>query len=210
VVNAGVSEMAIPFIGNVNFGLLYPLFLIPLGVAGAGTTFNFLAGYNGLEARQGMLILSGLALVCWLTGTGWLAVICLLMVASLAGFWIFNMNPAKVFPGNSITYAIGGLIACAAIFGNIEKIAVFFFIPYIIEVVLKARGKLRKQSFGKPNKDDSLEMPYDKVYGLEHFAIKMLKRIKTNVYENDVVNFVNIIQLVTIVLGLIIFRTTIF
>jgi len=210
VVNAGISEISLPFFGNVSLGLLYPLLLIPLGVTGAATTYNFLAGYNGLEASQGIIILSALALVTWLTGTSWLAMICLLMVFALMGFWLFNKYPAKVFPGNSITYAIGGLIACAAIFGNIEKIAIFFFIPYIIEVILKSRGGLKKQSFGKPNKDDSLEMPYGKIYGVEHWAIAMLKKIKEKVHEKDVVKFINLMQIVIIVLGLVLFSSAIF
>ncbi|HIF03136.1 MAG TPA: glycosyl transferase family 4, partial [Nitrospinaceae bacterium] len=33
---------------------------IPLGIVGAATTFNFLAGFNGLETGQGILIFSGL------------------------------------------------------------------------------------------------------------------------------------------------------
>jgi len=210
VVNAGVSEMSLPFIGNLDFGLFYPLLLIPLGITGASTTFNFLAGYNGLEAGQGILILSGLSLVTWLTGTTWLAMICLLMVFALLGFWFFNKYPAKVFPGNSITYVIGGLIACSAIFGNIEKIAVFFFVPYIIEVFLKSRGKLKKQSFGKPNKDDSLEMPYDKVYGLEHWAISFLKKFMEKVYEGDVVYLIHFMQIAIILIGLYLFKASIF
>ncbi len=210
VVNAGVSEISIPLLGSVNVGLLYPLLLIPLGVTGAATTFNFLAGYNGLEASQGIIILSALALVTWLTGTSWLTMICLLMVFALLGFWIYNKFPAKVFPGNGVTYAIGGLIACAAIFGKIETIAVFFFLLYIVEVFLKSRGGLKKQSFGKPNKLDELEMPYDKIYGVEHWAIAMLKKIKGKVYENDVVRFINIVQLAIILVGLLIFRSVLF
>src|SRR3989338_7461563 len=33
-VNAGVSDMALPFFGNVSFGLLYPLLFIPAAVVG--------------------------------------------------------------------------------------------------------------------------------------------------------------------------------
>ena len=79
-----------------------------------------------------------------------------------------------------MTYAIGALIACIAILGNVEKIAVFFFIPYILETILKLRGKLKKQSFGKVNEDGSLEVPYKKFYGLEHIAIHILKKLKPN------------------------------
>ena len=55
VINVGESTMM-----GIHFGLLYPLLIIPIGVVGATTTFNFLAGYNGLEAGQGIIILSAL------------------------------------------------------------------------------------------------------------------------------------------------------
>ena len=125
------------------------------------------------------------------------------MVASLIAFYIFNKYPAKVFPGDILTYSIGALIASIAILGDIEKIAVFFFIPYIIETGLKLRGKLVKESFAKVNKDGSLEMPYKKIYGLEHLAILILKKTKPSkkVYEKDVVYLINGFQILIIILG---------
>ena len=146
VINAGESSMM-----GIEFGLFYPLFFIPIGIIGASATFNFLAGYNGLEASQGILILSALSITTALTGNSWLSIISLCMVASLIAFYIFNKYPAKTFPGDIMTYAVGSLIAIIAILGNIEKVAVFFFIPYIIETGLKLRGKLKKQSFAKVN-----------------------------------------------------------
>jgi UDP-N-acetylglucosamine--dolichyl-phosphate N-acetylglucosaminephosphotransferase len=47
VINAGTQTMNVPIFGIVDFGLFYPLLIIPLGVAGATTTYNFLAGFNG-------------------------------------------------------------------------------------------------------------------------------------------------------------------
>jgi len=141
-INAGVHTMA-----GIEFGWIYSLVLIPIGVVGATTTFNFLAGYNGLEASQGILILSALAIVTFLTGNSWLSIIALCMVASLFAFYIFNKYPAKLFPGDSLTYPVGALIASIAILGNIEKIAVFFFIPYLLETILKLRGKLNIKKF---------------------------------------------------------------
>jgi len=207
VINAGSSQISFPFLGQVDLGILYPLLLIPLGIAGATTTYNFLAGFNGLEAGQGILILSFLSFVAYKTGSAWLAVVGLIMVAALIGFWFYNKNPAKVFPGDSLTWTIGALIAGMAILGNFEKIAVFVFIPYIIETGLKLRGGLEKQSFGKPNKDGSLEMPYNKIYGLEHLSIYILKKLKPSkkVYENDVVYLIHGFQIFLIILALIMF-----
>ena len=202
VINAGESILF-----GIDFGLVYPLFLIPIGIVGASTTFNFLAGYNGLEASQGILILSALSIVTFLTGNSWLSIIALCMVAALIAFYIFNKYPAKIFPGDTLTYPVGALIAVIAILGNIEKIALFFFIPYILETILKLRGWLRKESFAKLNKDRSLEMPYEKIYGLEHLAIKLLKKIKPSkkVYETDVVYLINGFQIMIILLGFWIF-----
>ncbi|MEK6844767.1 MAG: glycosyl transferase family 4, partial [Nanoarchaeota archaeon] len=201
-INAGESILL-----GIDFGLVFPLFLIPLGIVGAATTFNFLAGYNGLEASQGILILSALSVVTFLTGNSWLSVIALCMVAALIAFYIFNKYPAKIFPGDTLTYPVGALIAAIAILGNIEKIAIFFFIPYLLETILKLRGRLRKESFAKLNKDGSLELPYKKIYGLEHLAIKILKKIKPSkkVYETEVVYFINGFQIIIILLGFWIF-----
>ncbi|MCL5730036.1 MAG: glycosyl transferase family 4 [Candidatus Pacearchaeota archaeon] len=200
VINAGNSSIA-----GINLGLLYPLIIIPLGVVGATTTYNFLAGYNGLEARQGILILGALALASYLQGNSWLSLIALIMVASLVAFYVFNRYPAKVLPGDVMTYSIGIMIAAIAILGNLELVAVLFFIPYIIETILKARGGLKKYSFGKPNPDGSLDLLYDKFYGLEHIALYVLKKIKPShkVYEKDVVNLINGFQIVIILLVLL-------
>lgn len=202
VLNVGTSNIM-----GIEIGLLYPLIVIPLGIIGATTTFNFLAGYNGLEAGQGILILGALSAVTFIVGEPWLSVIALCMVGSLLAFYYYNKHPAKIFPGDMMTYAVGALIACIAILGNIEKIALFFFIPYILETILKLRGRLKKESFAKVNLEGSLEMPYDKIYGLEHLAIWILKRVKPSrkVYEKDVTNLIHGCMIIWIILGFLIF-----
>ncbi len=206
VINAGQTAT------GSNLELIYPVLLIAVGIVGASSTFNFLAGYNGLETSQGIIILSALSVVTYITGDRWLSIIGLVMAASLFAFYIFNKHPAKVFPGDIITYPVGALIGIIAILGNIEKIAIFFFIPYIIETILKIRGKLKKESFAKVNADESLEMPYNKIYGLEHLAIYILKKIKPSkkVYEKEVVYLINAFQILVIIAGLIIFQVDIF
>ncbi len=178
VINAGTGVMNFPFLGPIDFGLFYPLVLIPVGIAGVTTVYNFLAGFNGLEAGQGILIVSFLSFVALISGSPWLSIVGLCMVASLIGFYIYNKVPAKVFPGDIMTYAIGALIAGMAILGNFEKVALIVFIPYIIEMLLKSRGGLKKQSFGIPTKNGLLKMPYDKIYGLEHLAIYILNGMR--------------------------------
>ena len=209
-INAGKNSISLPFFGIVNLGLIYPLVFIPIGVMGATTTYNFLAGFNGLEAGNGVLILFSLAIVALFTGNSWLSIITLCMVASLFAFLIFNFYPAKIFPGDSLTYAVGGLIAAMSILGNFEKIAVFFFIPYIIETILKSRGRLVKHSFGVPKEDGTLELRYNKVYSLNHLSIYLMKKYNIKPTEKKVVFSILAFQLLIIIIGFIIFKKGIF
>ena len=165
-----------------------------------------MAGFNGLETGQGIIILSFLSFIAYITSSPWLALIGIIMIIALIGFYFYNKFPAKVFPGDILTYSIGALIAGMAILGNFERIAVFVFIPYIIETFLKLRGKLKKQSFAIPNADGSLEMPYNKIYGLTHLSLWILKKFKKKIYEKDVVYLIFIFQIIICLLALIIFR----
>lgn len=196
VINAGQSTMM-----GIEFGLFYPLLFIPIGIIGATATFNFLAGYNGLEASQGIIILSGLAIALFLTEKRGLSLIALIMIFCLLAFYLFNKFPSTIFPGDTLTYSIGALIGCLAILGDMEKLAVFFFIPYGIEVILKLRGKLEKESFAMAKEDGSIENRYGKIYGLEHLAVYILSKIKKKVYEKDVVYIINGFQIAIILLG---------
>ena len=210
VINSGVSTIYLPWIGKVSLGLIYPFLLVPLAIVGTSTTFNFLAGFNGLEAGQGIIILSFLSFIAYRTNNSWLAIIWLIIISSLIVFYFFNKYPAKVFPGDVLTYPLGGMIGIMAILGNFERIALFIFIPYIIEVILKIKGGLQKQSFGIPDKNNNLSMPYDKIYGLTHLSIFILSKFKKEVKEKDVTYFIFSFQIIICILALIIFRKTIF
>jgi len=187
VVNAGVSVMYVPFLGAVNFGRLYPVIIVPVAIIGASNGFNILAGMNGLEAGLGIIVLSTLALIAGMTGAIPAAIIAACMAAALVTFLVFNWYPAKVLPGNTLTYAVGATIAIVAITGNIEKFALLMFIPYFIEFFLKLRGGMAKESLARPLPDGSLINKYEKVYSLNHIAIGILRRVTGKAREWEVV-----------------------
>jgi UDP-N-acetylglucosamine--dolichyl-phosphate N-acetylglucosaminephosphotransferase len=208
VMNVDQTIILLPFVGNVDLGLFYPLLIVPLGLIGSTNGFNLLAGYNGLEAAMGLIIFSVLGLVGLLVGRMWIALIAFVVCASLLAFLAFNWYPARVFPGNSFTYAIGALIAAIAILGNMERIAIWLFIPYFLEILLYLRARAIDkigdvQAFAKPNKDNSLEQPYEKIYHTTHLAIWFLKKIRGKVYERDVVLFFVGFQALIAVSGII-------
>ena len=208
VLNVDQSVMVLPFLGTIDLGLLYPLLIVPLGLIGATNGFNMIAGYNGLEAGMGLVIFAFFGLTGIVIGKLWIALIAFIICACLFGFLGFNWYPAKVFPGNSFSYSVGSLIAILAILGNMERIAIWLFIPYFLEFVLFFRARFVDkvgdvQAFARPNQDGSLDLPYEKTYHTTHLAIKILKRIKNKVHEKDVVLFVLGFQVLVGILGVI-------
>jgi hypothetical protein len=59
------------------------------------------------------------------------------------------------------------------------------------------------QAFAKPNPDGSLELPYDHLYDTTHLAIWALKKLKSKVYERDVVLFLIVVQILFAISGMI-------
>jgi UDP-N-acetylglucosamine--dolichyl-phosphate N-acetylglucosaminephosphotransferase len=209
VINAGVSTINLPILGNVNLQLLYPLLVVPLGVIGATNGFNLLAGYNGLETSMSLIIFATFGFTALIVPDRlWIAFVAFIVYASLLAFLAFNWYPAKVFPGNSFSYAIGALIATLAILGSMEKIALWLFMPYFLEIVLYFRARFIDkmgdvQAFAKPNADGSLELPYEHLYDTTHIAIWVLKKFKDKVYERDVVIFLIVVQILIAVSGML-------
>ncbi|MBC7113854.1 MAG: glycosyl transferase family 4 [Candidatus Methanomethyliales bacterium] len=205
VINAGHSTVALPFLGVVDFGLVYPLLLVPIGIVGAANAFNMLAGYNGLECGMGIIIVSTISAVCYMTGSSWVALLGGITISALIAFLRFNWFPAKIFPGNAFTYMIGALIATLSIFGNVEKLALILFIPYYLDFLLPLRKKMNVEAYAKVNPDGSLELPYDGVYDVTHLVIKALKKVKQRVYEREVVSTILFIEIIIAIFGVVLY-----
>ena len=203
-INAGSRVMSLPFVGQVDLGLLYPLIMIPIIIAVSTNGFNMLAGFNGLEAGQGILILGTLAILSFNTGTSWLSVVALCMIFALLGFLMYNHFPSKIFPGDSLTYTVGALIGIIAVVANLEKAFLILFIPYIIQFFLKLRGMFQKESFAQIQEDGTLKPKYKKIYGLENLCVKFQNILKLKTTEKSTVYWLYAFQLIFVVIALVI------
>ncbi len=212
-IKAGYTKMDLPIIGVRDLGLFYPLVLVPIGIIGASNAFNMLAGYNGLEAGMGILLLAGSLAVGIIKSQVVVIAGSLIGIASILGFLYYNWYPAKAFPGNSFTYGIGAYFAGLVIVGNFEKYGVAIFLLYFIEFALYLRSKLdkvKKINFALVCPDGSLKAPSDRVYSVTHLTLKLLQYIKnrkdcpTSVSEEEVVLFILLVQTLIVIVFLFI------
>ena len=173
-ISAGVTWMVIPFVGQVDFGIFYPLLIIPLGIVGASNMVNLLAGFNGLEAGMGIVYLLGLGTSALLNDRTAGAVTFLVTVTALIGFLWYNWYPARILPGDSLTYLLGSIVASGVIVGNMEKNGIIVMLPFVIEFFLKLRVKFNASCLGKLREDRRLDPPYGrKIYSWTHAVMNI-------------------------------------
>ncbi len=188
-INAGISTVTVPFIGPINFGLVYPLLLLPLAVVFVSNAFNLLGGFDGLQPGMAMMASIGFMAYFFFFGsanagyTG--ALLSVLLFASLLAFIQFNKFPAKILPGDSFTYAIGAMLVAIMVMGHAEAFGVIIFLPWIVEFGLHLRKKFDVRDLGIRQKDGTLKAPYGKkVYSLAHLLMnaKPMKEWEVSLY----------------------------
>lgn len=153
------TRIAFPLLGSVDFGLFYPLVLVPLAVTCASNGFNMLEGYNGMGAGLGIVLGTAIAALAILQGN--LAGLALLfpLIGALGGFLYYNVYPARGFPGDTMTLLTGAVLASGAILSKVEFWAALLFLPHIVEFFLKARGHFEAENFAERVPGDTSDPP---------------------------------------------------
>ena len=147
-IKEGYSMMRIPFLGMmIDFGIFYPMVLVPLGITGAANALNMLAGFNGLEVGMGIVAIGSLAIIAYLIGQATALIILMAALGALLATLYYNWYPAKVLVGDVGTLSIGAVIASAVMVGKYETAGVIIIIPYVVDFLIKAKSRF-PYSFG--------------------------------------------------------------
>ena len=202
--SVGHSTISIPFLGPVNFGEFYYIFIIPIALTISANAFNMLEGLNGLGTGMGIIMSAALAII-GLRSIGSIYIsgeLALVLLSSLLAFLYYNKYPAKVFLGNIGTYFIGSVIGSIGISGFMLTALAILYIPYVIEFLLKARTKFKGISFGKISPEGYLYWD-EKPNSLTHIIMKL-----GHFKEYQVVGIIWSIEIIFAVIAIIL-QTTI-
>ena len=175
-INAGTSTIMLPFVGAVDFGIIYPLVIIPLALAFGANAFNLLEGFNGIATGSATMLSLAMFIYSIDFGTYIGAILSAVLLAVFIAALLFNKYPAKVLPGDSFTYFAGASIITTMIIGNMESFGVIIFIPWILEFILHAFKLFDVTDLGVLQKDGSFKPPYGKkIYSLTHLGMNLIK-----------------------------------
>lgn len=171
-ISIGKTSMNIPFFGTIDFGIFYSILIIPIAITGAANAFNMLAGHNGLEAGQGIILTSVLTIIAFFSGQTTALILGLAMIGALLGFLYFNWFPAKIFGGDSLTLMVGANLAIMSILGNMQTFGAILISLFFIEFLIKAKHKFKSECYGVPQKNGILKAS-PKRGSLTHFILKL-------------------------------------
>lgn len=109
-----LQSVAVPFYGTVTLGWLgYPLTLF--WVVAVTNIFNFMDGLDGMAAGTAIIAAAAFGAVTFLQGAYFVYILCYVLLAASAGFFVFNYPRARIFMGDVGSQFLGFAFAALAV-----------------------------------------------------------------------------------------------
>ena len=125
----------IPFTGlEVPLSIAYVIFIVFWQV-GFSNAVNLTDGLDGLSTGLSIIGFIMYALMAYIQGANSIGLFCIIMIFALLGFLPFNLNPAKVFMGDTGSLALGGIFATISIMLNQELSLIFIGFVFVAETL---------------------------------------------------------------------------
>lgn len=148
-INLG-TETYIPFLKQyVSIPVFAYIPFAILVILGGTNAVNLTDGVDGLSSSVSVIIVTCLAIIGTILGVKEIVIFCSIVIGAILGFLMFNLQPAKVFMGDTGSLFLGGVISGVALYLKmpllllvIALIPVFETISVIIQVLhFKKTGK---------------------------------------------------------------------
>ena len=123
---------------NINLGWFYGIFILFL-LVGSSNAVNITDGLDGLAGGLSAFAFLSFGILSW--GTSWavgyqeIAIFCFVLTGALFGFLMFNVNPAKVFMGDTGSLSLGATLAAVSILTRHELSLALIGGVFVIEAL---------------------------------------------------------------------------
>lgn len=129
------TSINLPFTDiSIPLSFAYVIFIIFWQV-GFSNAVNLTDGLDGLATGLSIIGFSMYAVMSFVLAQPAIGLFCVIMVAALAGFLPYNINPAKVFMGDTGSLALGGIFATISIMLNQELSLLFIGLVFVLETL---------------------------------------------------------------------------
>ena len=123
---------------KLNVTWYYGIFILFILVASSNAV-NLTDGLDGLAGGLSLIAFITFGIITyntpWLSGYKEIAYTCFIISGSLFGFLMFNVNPAKIFMGDTGSLALGATLGAVAILTRYEFLLILIGIVFVIETL---------------------------------------------------------------------------
>ena len=129
------TEMYMPFVRKtIDLGMIYIPFMIFVYI-GASNAVNLTDGLDGLASSVTVFVLLFLGIIANSFGFSNQVMFAVVSIGALIGFLFFNINPAKVFMGDTGSLGLGGMVVAMTVQMSMPLILMLVGIIYIVETM---------------------------------------------------------------------------
>lgn len=126
------------FLGLYEIPLPAQFTLTVLAIAGITNAFNLIDGIDGLAGGLGFMSLLSLGLFLTYSGDAGTALICFALAGGLLAFLYFNLNPARIFMGDTGSLVLGFVVAVMSI--RLLQVSQASPVPYLAQAPVMVLG----------------------------------------------------------------------
>ena len=135
----GISSIHLPYLGDVNIGLLYiPLFIFI--ITATSNAVNITDGLDGLAGGLLVIAFGTFSIISYFKELFILSALCAVIVGAILGFLWYNIYPAKFYMGDTGSIALGSTLGVIAMMTDsmiVLPLIGFIFVIETISVILQ-------------------------------------------------------------------------
>ena len=130
------TSISIPFV-NTTLNLPYYIYIpfVLFVIVGATNSVNLTDGVDGLASCVTIVVCAFFALCSYKMGRVDITGFCVINMAAILGFLIYNIHPAKVFMGDTGSLYLGGVVCFTSIILKLPLILIIAGGVYVLETL---------------------------------------------------------------------------
>jgi len=151
-----------PVLGNVDFSIFYLQLIIPTYVPVVANLVNMHSGFNGIAPGLSLMVLVTLLIKSYFFGNIFNALFLLCLTGAVAGYFLFEKYPSRIFWGNVGALSIGAAIGTMIVTQGFIISGFVMLVPHTINFLMYVYWRVKKYpiaKFGKVRDDGTLEVP---------------------------------------------------
>ena len=153
-----------PFIGSVDFSVMYLQLIIPTYVPVVANLVNMHSGFNGLAPGLSLMVLATLVLKAYFFGDIFDALFLICLTGAVLAYFWFEKYPSRIFWGNVGALSIGAAIGCMIVTQGFIVSGFVMLIPHTVNFLLYVYWRLRiakypAAKYGSTREDGTVEVP---------------------------------------------------